>query len=154
MSMKLFTKGFLLLLVMSAMFVKCNCKKTVEPPVVVEKTIIEKISHDWVLSTATKNGADAGFDVTTFTLVLRETGGEAKTFTIAQGASPTNPSPNGNSGDWKMNATFSQLIFLAGQTGENIVTVVGTPTESSLKIKWVDSTDKNDPTYEFTFVAQ
>ena len=152
MSMKLFTKGFLLLLLMSALFVKCDCKDDPVDPIVA-KTVIEQISRDWALTAATKNGADAGFDLASFSLTLRESAAAATTFAITVGSAPASPSPGGNSGNWAMNATNTQITFLVGTANENTVTVVSA-SETSLKIKWVDSLDKTDPEYIFTFTAK
>ena len=151
MSMKLFTKGFLLLLFMSALFVKCDCKDDpVDNPTTPTTTIIEQISRDWELIAATKNGADAGFDLSTFSLTLRETGAAATTFSITVGGAPASPSPGGTTGNWAMNTANTQITFLAGTTNDNTVSVLAA-SETSLIIKWVDSTDKTDPEYVFTF---
>ena len=150
MSMKLFTKGFLLVLFMSALFVKCDCDDGKGPDPVTQ-TVIQKISRDWELTAATKNGADAGFDLTSYSLTLRQLDAAATTFSITVGAAPASPSPGGTSGNWSMNASNTQITFLPGTANENTVSLVGTPTETSLKITWVDGADKTNPEYIFTF---
>jgi hypothetical protein len=137
---------------MSALFVKCDCDK--DEPTPITQSVIEKISREWELTAATKNGADAGFDKATFFLTLNEVAGAADSFSITVGASPVSPSPGGSSGDWAMNASNTEITFLPGTANENTVSLVGTPTETSLKIKWVDSADKTDPEYIFTFTAK
>lgn len=147
---RLFLRSFLMLALTSVLFVKCTCKEDEEPdPDPAVLTLVEKLSQAWELDCLTMNGtevATTGFEVT-----LNHTDGSATTYTITTTADIPNPAAS-TSGSWSVTAGDSGITFDGGSANERTVSFVGTPTESSLKFSFIDTSNKDEPQYQFELV--
>ena len=114
-------------------------------------TTAQKIARTWKTTEVSVNGSvNTVDDYSGFRISFTATAdGAPNTYSITVGNAPATPNFNApNNGSWS---------FVSGETAiqlgsDNQVNIIGTPTESSLTLEWVDTVDKSSPQYRFVLV--
>ncbi|MGF1534478.1 MAG: hypothetical protein ACFCUI_12300 [Bernardetiaceae bacterium] len=133
--MNLYKKFFLLALSSVLLFGLSSCGKD-DDNGKSEPTLEESVQGRWTCSALTRDGVDAGINLSGFSLTLNANGAYSATF----GAVPAFATGTGN---WSITST---TLTLSG----NSFNFTGTPTSSQMVFSFTDPNDKTNPTYVIT----
>ncbi len=139
--MKLFQRLFLVCVLLSVVFVRCDCQPDPDEPQkdgiiqFLAKSADGKPSKTWIIKSLTEDGAPTTLDFSKAQMTFNYDGADGTaakptTFSYVTGGLPFNP-VGATSGTWEINAAMTELTFKSGSTVVS-VPVTGAPSASSL----------------------